>query len=130
MMRLSELFNVNHFIVCQVNPHIMPFLTDQLSLIPSRCSSAISSLGFLFKSELQHRLSQLIEMEIFPTTLQKLQNVLTQRYYGDITIVPKVSLMDYVNVLSNPSRDYLLESIYRGVFNLKRKDYPLINMNR
>ena len=26
MQRLSEIFNVNHFIVCQVNPHIVPVL--------------------------------------------------------------------------------------------------------
>jgi len=27
MNRLSELFNVNHFIVSQVNPHVIPFAT-------------------------------------------------------------------------------------------------------
>jgi len=26
MARLSEQFNVNHFIVSQVNPHVVPFL--------------------------------------------------------------------------------------------------------
>lgn len=29
MQRLSELFNVNHFIVCQVNPHVAPLLRWQ-----------------------------------------------------------------------------------------------------
>lgn len=31
MQRLSELFNVNHFIVCQVNPHVVPVLRFQRS---------------------------------------------------------------------------------------------------
>ena len=26
MQRLAELFNVNHFIVAQVNPHVSPFI--------------------------------------------------------------------------------------------------------
>ena len=26
MTRLSEMFNVNHFIVSQVNPHVVPFI--------------------------------------------------------------------------------------------------------
>lgn len=29
MKRLAELFNVNHFIVSQVNPHIAPFLRNR-----------------------------------------------------------------------------------------------------
>lgn len=35
LSRLSELFNVNHFIACQVNPHVVPFV---------RMTSAISSI--------------------------------------------------------------------------------------
>jgi TAG lipase/steryl ester hydrolase/phospholipase A2/LPA acyltransferase len=27
MAKLSEMFNVNHFIVSQVNPHVIPFST-------------------------------------------------------------------------------------------------------
>lgn len=115
MVRLSELFNVNHFLVSQVNPHIIPFLTNQLPTAPGPLSSLFASAGFLVKTELQHRLSQLIELDVFPTALQKVQNILTQRYHGDITIVPRVTMNDYVSLLSNPTKDYLLESIYRGM---------------
>ncbi len=43
MRRLAELFNVNHFIVSQVNPHIIPIMLDESSL------PGFTSVGFLFK---------------------------------------------------------------------------------
>ena len=29
MQRMKELFNINTFIVCQVNPHVVPFISKQ-----------------------------------------------------------------------------------------------------
>ncbi|CAG8589633.1 2158_t:CDS:10, partial [Funneliformis mosseae] len=56
MNKLSELFNVNHFIVCQVNPHVVPFM--QKNLIPSPISRLAGWFLFLAISELQHRMNQ------------------------------------------------------------------------
>jgi predicted acylesterase/phospholipase RssA len=112
MLRLSELFNVNHFIVSQVNPHVVPFLSKSAS--PSPFYRVISGAFFLLKSEIQHRLHQLIELDILPTTLHRLENVLAQKYHGDITIVPEVRFRDYLQLISNPSREFLWDSVMRG----------------
>ena len=45
MTRLSELFNVNHFIVSQVNPHVVPFLSSyrRNAIVSSPVTSSINS---------------------------------------------------------------------------------------
>ena len=63
MARLSELFNVNHFIVSQVNPHVVPFLR-------SLHSNSRFSLGHRFAmmlgSEVIHRVKQAAELGYWP----------------------------------------------------------------
>ncbi|KAI3630135.1 hypothetical protein MIR68_011570 [Amoeboaphelidium protococcarum] len=117
MTRLSELFNVNHFIVSQVNPHVVPFLSNSMSEVVRQDNSITSlfSRGFnLIMSELQHRLKQLIEMDILATPLHHINNILSQKYYGDITIVPTVSVSDYVTLISNPTKQQLWDAMKRG----------------
>jgi hypothetical protein len=110
MIRLSEMFNVNHFIVCQVNPHVVPFLSDN----PSFSYKLLSSGFFLIKSELKHRFHQLQELDVFPHFMLRLQNILSQKYTGDVTIIPKVKIEDFFSLISNPSKEKLEDSILRG----------------
>lgn len=56
MNKLSELFNVNHFIVCQVNPYIVPFL--QYSMGRSPANKVLKWVLHQSRSELQHRMNQ------------------------------------------------------------------------
>eukprot|EP00002_Diphylleia_rotans_P036542 TRINITY_DN8062_c0_g1_i3.p1 TRINITY_DN8062_c0_g1~~TRINITY_DN8062_c0_g1_i3.p1 ORF type:complete len:470 (+),score=74.73 TRINITY_DN8062_c0_g1_i3:47-1456(+) len=53
MERISELFNVTHFIVSQVNPHIIPFISTSSSE-----RSLISMAFSLVKEEIRHRVAQ------------------------------------------------------------------------
>jgi TAG lipase/steryl ester hydrolase/phospholipase A2/LPA acyltransferase len=73
MSRLSELFNINHFIVSQgivryrycdysnvyyeVNPHVAPFFWYSES-----SSGFRASLFYLLKSEITHRITQVINL--------------------------------------------------------------------
>lgn len=111
MTRLSEMLNVNHFIVSQVNPHVAPILSRIRD--PNK-SSWLSTAFRLATSEVQHRISQLIELDIFPTTLHHFNNILAQKYHGDITIVPDLRLQDYAQLISNPTRESLWDAILRG----------------
>jgi hypothetical protein len=63
MGRLSELFNVNHFIVSQVNPHVAPFLHHTESRKGK--GGILSAILFLIKSELRHRVNQVGEIFFF-----------------------------------------------------------------
>ncbi|KAF2453871.1 acyl transferase/acyl hydrolase/lysophospholipase, partial [Lineolata rhizophorae] len=124
MNRLAEMFNVNHFIVSQVNPHVVPFLSKEEDAIAHSANnpSASSSLGptlfntlaNLAKSEALHRLHILAELGVFPTTLTKVRSVLSQRYAGDITIFPHIPPSHFPRVLSNPTPDFMVASALAG----------------
>lgn len=85
--RLRELFNVNHFIVSQVNPHIVPILGVY---------NRFPRLVHFGVTELQFRLGQLSSLGVFPNVTRTLQAVLSQQYTGDITIVPDIGVNEYL----------------------------------
>ncbi|KAJ9084224.1 Lipase 5 [Entomophthora muscae] len=112
MNKLAEMFNVNHFIVCQVNPHVVPFL--EKSAITSQKSKVLDWTMSLARSELQHRLQQLGELGVMKSFVYRMQNILSQKYVGDITIVPDMSYSDFTRIFTNPSQEDVLEAVSRG----------------
>lgn len=110
MARLSELFNVNHFIVSQVNPHVVPFLRTG----SPRSGSIIHTASDLIIGEVMHGLNMLTEMNLFRTFFTHFKSVLSQKYSGDITILPEVNLVDFPKILANPTTEFLLAAILRG----------------
>ncbi|KAI9487843.1 MAG: acyl transferase/acyl hydrolase/lysophospholipase [Benjaminiella poitrasii] len=112
MNKLSELFNVNHFIVCQVNPHVIPFL--QKTITPSRFRQVANFCMHMAKTEAQHRCTQLTELGVMPSFFYKMQSIMSQKYSGDITIIPEIGYADFLKVLSNPTPDYVMDCIQRG----------------
>jgi predicted acylesterase/phospholipase RssA len=108
--RLAELFNVNHFIVCQVNPHVMPFTreaTGDKSLVPE-------SVRAFVRSELRFRLQQVHQHGWFPKTTFSLRHFLFQEYEGDITIVPSIRWRDYLWTFRNPSVEFVERAVMVG----------------
>jgi len=124
MTRLAEMFNVNHFIVSQVNPHVVPFLIkeeDSLGDEVKRSTSIVAagptwfdSLSHLAKSEALHRMHTLVDMGIFPNILTKTVSVLSQKYSGDITVFPEISYADFPRMLSNPTPEFMHQCMLSG----------------
>lgn len=122
MTRLAEMFNVNHFIVSQVNPHVVPFLEKEEEIVAAEVNGTafeagphwMSSVASLAKGEMLHRLQVLADMGIFPTYVTKLRGLLSQRYSGDINIFPAISYADFPRVLSNPTTEYMLGCLLTG----------------
>ncbi|KAG0170100.1 hypothetical protein DFQ30_002864 [Apophysomyces sp. BC1015] len=113
MKKISELFYVNHFIVCQVNPHVMPFL--QKSNKPPSCLRRTANFCMhMAKTELQHRCTQLRELGVMPSMLNMVQSVLSQKYSGDITIVPDIGYTQFLKLLSNPTPEFCLNAVIAG----------------
>jgi TAG lipase/steryl ester hydrolase/phospholipase A2/LPA acyltransferase len=136
MTRLSEMFNVNHFIVSQVNPHVAPFLprddgnvdpTNTLSPRPSAAASEWKgALTSLARDEVLHRLHFLAELGILPNVMTKLRSVLSQRYSGDINILPELALSDLPHILSNPTSEFMVRVCLLG----ERATWPKLSRIR
>lgn len=138
MTRLAEMFNVNHFIVSQVNPHVVPFLAKDDRLYPehddcrsglfsaSHNSTTATTLTTLAKDEVLHRLQFLAELGIFPTAVTKLRSVLSQKYSGDITILPESNIQDLTRVLKNPTVEFMKRATLAG----ERATWPKLSRIR
>ena len=123
MTRLAEMFNVNHFIVSQVNPHVIPFLAKEEEMVAAEVQhdatcpagpSLVTLSANLAKGELLHRLQQVADIGVLPNWVDKLRSVLSQRYSGDINIFPKISYADFPRVLSNPTPEYMVGCMLTG----------------
>lgn len=130
LTRLSELFNVNHFIACQVNPHVAPLLraTSAITTLVDKNSKgpmSKTSVTFSWKQafnetqsmlteELSHYLFISHELGVCRNLSSKLRSLITQQYTGDITIVPNVTLTDLRDLFKNPNTESFIESHLRG----------------
>lgn len=128
--RLAEIFSVNHFIVSQVNPHVVPFLErDDVILEPEERDSALAP-GFrpsvLLKSLFSEITSMATEEVLYRLTvvaentgpmsniLTKVCSILSQQYSGDITIIPKIEWSDMARLVSNPTTEFMFKSCLIG----------------
>jgi len=122
MQRLSELFNINHFIVSQVNPHAIPFLQDLRysgRTTESWVDSIVRKAKLLLSSEFKHRLRQAMDVGLVPRS-----NALLQDSTGDITIVPHFKWLDYTRLVSNPTEDFRAHCTQEG----ERSTWPTISV--
>lgn len=136
MTRLAEMFNVNHFIVSQVNPHVVPFLAKEEEEIKEEAQQSgpayaagpawLHTMASLAKSEALHRMHVLSEMGVMPNALSKIRSVLGQRYAGDITIFPEVSYAHFPRVLANPTTEFMVQAMLCG----ERATWPKLSRIR
>lgn len=110
MMRLKELFNVNHFIVSQANPHIAPVLRVK-ELVRAYGGNFAAKLAHLAEMEIKHRCNQILELG-FP--LGGLAKLFAQEWEGDVTVVMPATLTQYLKMIQNPSHVELQKAINQG----------------
>jgi TAG lipase / steryl ester hydrolase / phospholipase A2 / LPA acyltransferase len=128
-LRLARLHNVNHFIVSQANPHVVPFVRHhgQRGLLPAIAgitSATVRTQG-AYAIDLASRvtrpgrgpLSQLAD---------RAQALVRQDYRGDIDIHPRFRLDLLRKVVVNPSPEDLREFIREG----ERATWPKLAMIR
>ncbi|KAK9075884.1 hypothetical protein SSX86_004213 [Deinandra increscens subsp. villosa] len=99
MMQLKELFNVNHFIVSQANPHISPLLRLK-EVVRAYGGSFAAKLAHLVEMEVKYRCNQVLQLG-FP--LGGLAKLFAQDWEGDVTIVMPATLAQYSKIIGNPS---------------------------
>ncbi|KAM3553694.1 hypothetical protein ARSEF4850_006800 [Beauveria asiatica] len=118
LQRISELFNVNHFIVSQARPYLIPFLQSDMhgpSLVETRSKTTqlSASLVRMVGLELRHRLRQLDTLRLLPGSIRRFL-VDEQIPAAAMTLVPEVTAGDFVRLLETPTREALNYWILRG----------------
>ncbi|CAI4051452.1 triacylglycerol lipase SKDI_15G2330 [Saccharomyces kudriavzevii IFO 1802] len=131
--RLSEMFNVDHIIACQVNIHVFPLLKFSNTCvggeiekeITARFRNQVSKIFKFFSNETIHFLDILKEFEFHPYLMTKLKHVFLQQYSGNVTILPDLSMVGQLHeVLKNPSQLFLLHQTTLGA----RATWPKMSM--
>ena len=118
LLRIAELFNVNHFIVSQARPYLIPFLQSDMhgpSLVETR-NKTTSMTAFLVRMmglEIRHRLRQLDTLQLLPAGIRRF--LVDERIPGaSMTLVPEVTIGDFVRLLETPTKETLEYWIQRG----------------
>jgi len=128
MLRLSRLHNVNHYIVSQTNPHIVPFVNRNpgIKSVSSftrdlvKTSALAQVRGFLEVSN-RH-----VSAPIIRRVMQEALSISAQRYTGDINIYAPFRVDRYFKLFSNPSVEELIEHAMDG----QRATWPKMEMIR
>jgi len=121
--RLSEMFHVNFTICSQVNPHVIPFLSDDDS------QSGVAYAGKMFLlGELKYRVQQLYQHGMVPKCFNWFEAIVCQNYTGDVTILPAgpVTLEVLSKLLKNPSWEFIDQCIQIG----QRRTWPKTSIIR
>lgn len=117
LLRLARLHNVNHYIVSQTNPHIVPFMREQdrrhrHGVLPFAREAATLLGRDVLKLTRQHLGAE--GMLGAARIVDKLNEILQQRYSGDISIFPHHTPRQLLRMFSNPSPDEIRRYIREG----------------
>lgn len=127
-LRLRRLHNVNHFIVSQTNPHVVPFLTVSGPKTKQGLVAAARRFAFATAKE-QTKLVAKLGADLLPSgntrdRFDTLHGLLNQDYRGNITILPRFHPRSFVQMLSNPSLSQTEQFILEG----QRATWPKLAM--
>ncbi|KAL2629731.1 hypothetical protein R1flu_014417 [Riccia fluitans] len=110
MVQLKELFNVNHFIVSQANPHIAPLLRLK-EFTRAWGGDFAAKLAHITEMEVKHRCSQVLQMGFGLGGLAKL---FAQDWEGDVTIVMPATFAQFAKMIQNPTPSELRKAVMQG----------------
>jgi len=127
--RLARLYGVNHYIVSQTNPHVIPFIADN-----KRDNSTLSKIKNAGMQTARIWLNTGAEVVRSPLsnsqTLSRASNialsVLNQDYIGDINILPSSKFFNPFKLLAQRSEEEIRELVLMG----ERATWPKLEMIR
>lgn len=121
---LAEMLNCQFFVVCQTNPHVVPFFFGNKGTVgrPSRWSSGnqesswrggflLTAIEMFLKNDMKAKFVFLNEIE---AAIGFTSTIMTQDFVGSTTIVPQVTLCDYLRILRDPLASEIYHYMQRG----------------
>ncbi len=128
IFRLSRLYGVNHTIVSQTNPHVVPFISRN-SDIPKagNLAWAFAAKNIQLNTNLVLEVIQKrIKTNEIALLLDKAQSVMRQKYIGDINLIPPRNASNLFRVLKNPT----IKDVERFIETGERATWPRLDMIR
>ena len=114
--RLSRLYGVNHFIASQVNPHVMPFVSDkgkQKTMLQLITETSAKTTKNIVGNVLKHT-SDNLNSPAMGYFLTQVHAMVSQDYTADINITPNFSQLNITKLFSNPDDDDILSLAKAG----------------
>lgn len=85
--RISTLFNVSNFVVCQTNFHVLPLLNKEYH---PTTRSAYWKMFQIIEWDIRSRALKLGRLGLFPKIFgQDMSKVFKQKYHGNLTLIPR-----------------------------------------
>ncbi len=123
--RLARLYGVNHSIVSQTNPHVVPFLARKGG---GRVMPALANLALRNITMNSRYLLNLVQRQVksndLGLVLDKVESILRQKYIGDINLIPPRQPLSFLRALRNPTVEDVREFIRTG----ERATWPKLEM--
>ncbi|MFZ5697423.1 MAG: DUF3336 domain-containing protein [Pseudomonadota bacterium] len=127
--RLQRLYGVNHSIVSQTNPHVVPFMSraeDQRGVLHQARRVLLANIRLNANFALDFVQKGIRWSNDLGLIVDKAQSVVAQKYVGDINIVPPRRPSNVLRIFRNPSTDDVREFVETG----ERATWPKMDMIR
>jgi len=127
--RLARLYGVNHFVVSQTNPHIIPFVTDGLR--KQNTIGILTEAGRRSTREWINALTMIADKAdkksgVITQASSMLRSIINQDYVGDINILPDYKFQNPLRLLTFPGEKKMQSLIDSG----ERCTWPKLEMIR
>jgi TAG lipase/steryl ester hydrolase/phospholipase A2/LPA acyltransferase len=126
--KINRLHNINHYIVSQINPHVVPFLSEEIEetgLLPF-VRDVIFKAPVVQMEHILEMVQKHFEIPGLSSVIKKAHAIVSQTYSGDITIYPERHLNNISKLFSNLDADQFENMVFEG----RRATWPQIERIR
>jgi predicted acylesterase/phospholipase RssA len=126
--KVNRMHNVNHYIVSQINPHVVPFLSDEAEktgVMPFLQEVAIKG-PMLQVEHILDMVQRYFDVPGLGSIIKKAHAIVGQNYSGDITIYPQRSELNMRNLFANASAEVAQQLMLAG----RRATWPRVERIR
>jgi TAG lipase/steryl ester hydrolase/phospholipase A2/LPA acyltransferase len=126
--KVNRLHNINHYIVSQTNPHVVPFLNEEIEetgLLPF-IHDVILKAPMVQIEHFLELVHQHFDVPGLGSVIKKAHAIASQTYSGDITVYPERHLLNLGKMFTNFGQEQMEQMMLEG----RRATWPKIERIR
>jgi len=126
--KVNRLHNINHYIVSQTNPHVVPFINEEIGetgLLPF-IQDIVLKAPMVQLEHVLELIQQHFDIPGLSSIIKGAHSMISQTYSGDITIYPEHHLNSIGNLFTNPDPEQFEKMVFEG----RRATWPKIERIR